>query len=325
MKYQNIFLLIFAGLLFPLVCSANVAMGFIVNYTPAFIFLVFLGICVIEAEVIKKVLWSINKRAFFIAVVVNLITSIIGLAAGNAVYGQIGGDPLFYIFGVAFVFSFLIEAVFLRLFFKKTSWRQLFKASFIMNIASYVFIAVFIVLDIFIVFTPIFAFFFIYKLFRFLVPEKKFKKAIFVIISVILAAGFTLFVSSFIPRYGVARDSRIISATSQARIIMSSVHANDGSYDAFNCRNQDMIVLCEEIEKHYEGGDFDIPIIAKTIDGTCIYSPLNRTEEKRLGLKKIHFWYCADSKGYVGSTSIDPGGQGYCVDGQSAVCPPVED
>jgi len=326
MKYQNIFLVIFVGLLFPLVCSANMAMGFFVNYAPGLIVLLFLGICVIETEIIRKYLQIAKKRAFLVIFFVNLITSIIGLAVGRAVYGQIGGDWLFHIFGAAFVLSFLIESVLLRLALKETSWSQFFKIGFIMNLASYAFIVVFTILDMFVVAAPILAFFFIYKLFSFLIPAKNFKRVIFIIISAILAAGLAIFVSSQIPQgNSKARDSRIMAAISRARTVMDSIQANNGNYDTFDCMQEDMTYLCQEIKNNYGDGEFDVPNIAKIMDGVCIYSPLNKTEEKSLGFKKIYFWYCADSKGYAGRTSIDPGGHGYCVDGQSTVCPPVED
>lgn len=324
MKYQNIFLLIFAGLVLPLVCSANAAMGYFVNYTPGLVLLLFLGVSVVEAEIIRKALQCAQRRAFFIAVFVNLITSIIGLSIGWALYDKIGSNFLFHIFGVAFIFSFLIEFAFLPLFFKQTSKKRLFKVSFVMNLASYVFIIVFIFLDFLVIFSPIILFFVVYKIFRFLVPKKDFKRLIFIILSFILVAGFILFVSSQMPRgSSIARDSRIISAIAQARTVITGIYMDDGNYNDFDCLHEDMINLCAEIKNNYIESELDTPIIAKTIDGACIYSPLNKTEEKRLGLKKIYFWYCADSTGNAGRTTTNPAGVGYCVNEKSAVCPPA--
>ena len=38
--------------------------------------------------------------------------------------------------------------------------------------------------------------------------------------------------------------------------------------------------------------------------------------------KRKDYWYCADSRGELGYTIIDPGTAGYCAEGGSVVCPP---
>jgi len=115
-----------------------------------------------------------------------------------------------------------------------------------------------------------------------------------------------------------ARDSRIVSAISQARTVMVYVYGNDGNYDNFTCDNPEMDALCQEIDTNYGGDDDNEPVIAKGTDANgnptaCIYSPLNA---------KADYWYCADSAGKAGFTTIDPSGPDYCVAG-TAKCPAV--
>lgn len=120
-------------------------------------------------------------------------------------------------------------------------------------------------------------------------------------------------------RYKTPKDPYIISSIAQARTIMSYIKINEGNYDNFTCQQKEMIALCEQIDRCYGRENSKEPVIAHDapVDSqqTCIYSPLNQ---------KDSYWYCADSEGYAGYTDIDPGNDGYCVDGVSAKCPPVE-
>jgi len=110
-----------------------------------------------------------------------------------------------------------------------------------------------------------------------------------------------------------ARDSRVVSAISQIRTVMTYINANDGDYDAFACAYSDMAKLCDEVKNNNPGGTN--PTIAKDASSNstaaCVYSALNA---------KANYWYCADSTGVAGFTTTNPGGSGYCVTG-SAVCP----
>ena len=117
-----------------------------------------------------------------------------------------------------------------------------------------------------------------------------------------------------------AKDSRIISAVSQLRVIMVYINANDGSYDSFSCAadcsacsNSELINLCHEI-KNNGGAPVFIKNTASNSTAVCVYSSLNA---------KANFWYCTDSTGKAGFTIINPSGAGYCVANTSAVCPAV--
>lgn len=149
---------------------------------------------------------------------------------------------------------------------------------------------------------------------------------------VILFAGiafFIAFVAAFIilsgsGPYEPPKNSLIVHAINQARIVMSEIDRSDSNYDNFDCTHEYMIEWCEEIDGNYGQQDAKEPKIAHdTVENSqavCIYSPLSI---EKGWFRKENFWFCADSRGHAGYTSTDPGGSGYCVEGESAVCPPV--
>jgi len=117
-----------------------------------------------------------------------------------------------------------------------------------------------------------------------------------------------------------AKDSRIISAISQARTAMVYINANDSDYDDFycttncsSCTNSDLMPLCTEITGNGGTPNF-IKNAASNSTAACLYSPLTA---------KTSYWYCADSTGKAGFTSTNPGGAGFCVANTTAVCPAV--
>lgn len=110
-----------------------------------------------------------------------------------------------------------------------------------------------------------------------------------------------------------AKDARIISALSQSRTIMVYIYANDNNYDNFSCQHPDQAQLCLEISNM--GGSITItkdPAINSR--SVCAFSTMNNPETS---------WYCVDSTGRAGFTAVDPGRTGYCLNGKSAVCPPL--
>lgn len=138
----------------------------------------------------------------------------------------------------------------------------------------------------------------------------------------VLAIAFFIFNKPTTISHG---DARIISAIRHAKTTMPYIYTAEGNYDGFECGHKEVILFCREIEKNYYGEKGSkLPIITHNalIDSkaVCIYSPLNKEKGR---LRKQNFWYCADSGGHIGFTSIDPGSPGYCVEGKSAVCPPL--
>lgn len=98
-----------------------------------------------------------------------------------------------------------------------------------------------------------------------------------------------------------AKDSRIVSAISQARTVMVYTYGNDGNYDNYSCSLSDMTALCTEVaNNHPTKGTEPTIAIYPSSDSTaaCIYSLLNA---------KTNYWYCADSTGVAGFTTTDPG------------------
>ena len=119
--------------------------------------------------------------------------------------------------------------------------------------------------------------------------------------------------------YRPPRDSLIISGIAQIRVIMEKINNSGRNYDNFNCRHEDILEWCQEIDKQYGPQDRQEPIIvhdkAYNSYSVCVYSPLNFDK----------YWYCADSEGNAGYTKVDPGSDGYCIEGKSAICPVFED
>ena len=112
-----------------------------------------------------------------------------------------------------------------------------------------------------------------------------------------------------------ARDSRIVSAIAQARTIMTYVYGNENNYDSLSCSLSEMQNLCSEVSAN--GGS--LVIVKNAASGStaaCMYSQLTA---------KTDYYYCADSSGKAGFATTSPAGAGYCVNGTSAVCPPVSD
>jgi|GEM_PF-1568898 len=146
------------------------------------------------------------------------------------------------------------------------------------------------------------------------------KVLVIIILFCIIALAFIVYFSLPGPPSVGHNDSRIISAINQARSVMSYLASAEGSYDSFSCQNKDMALICEEI--HSRGGEAIIALDKQSgSQSACIYSLL----PYRSGRNKAEAsWYCADSSGGADYTVIDPGGNGYCVDGESAICPSKE-
>lgn len=138
---------------------------------------------------------------------------------------------------------------------------------------------------------------------------------------ILIVVGIIIFITlAFFTPWSRCEECRIISDIGQARAVMTYLYQNVGNYDNFNCNHQDMKALCGDIDINFGKEDGKEPIITHDAlinsQAVCIYSPLNQ---------KRNDWYCADSSGFkgrAGYTEINPDSLGYCVEGQSAVCPP---
>ncbi len=114
-----------------------------------------------------------------------------------------------------------------------------------------------------------------------------------------------------------AKDSRIVSAISQIRTVMTYVYANEGSYASLDdsqspCDNiSDLVELCNEVANNHPDGIE--PTFHASDDAACVYSQLNS--------KSTNYWYCADTTGVAGYTTTPPG-TSHCTE-SSYVCPSV--
>jgi prepilin-type N-terminal cleavage/methylation domain-containing protein len=118
-----------------------------------------------------------------------------------------------------------------------------------------------------------------------------------------------------------ARDSRIISAISQARTMMTYINANDGNYDnlqcsaACVCSNTELNNLCKEIDNNNKLLTYGFVRSVSPATAGCIWADLNAIGNEN--------YYCADNTGVAGYTTTTPTSAGFCVNNTSAVCPSV--
>lgn len=187
-------------------------------------------------------------------------------------------------------------------------------------------------------------------------PTKEPKKSFIVFFIIFVVISFLLSIVLISPCSSThkAKNSRIMSAITQARTNMTATFGKYGNYDNFNCQqDKDMLAICDDIDQIYSQKNrkfFEIeihnsnfskdgkePIIAHfpetNSQSACIYSPLNQERVTNwycpdclyspLNQKNGTAWYCADSRGNIGISNINPGSPGFCVNGQSAVCPPI--
>ena len=93
-----------------------------------------------------------------------------------------------------------------------------------------------------------------------------------------------------------AKDSRVKSAVSQARTVMTYYYSNQGSYASFASTNAEMIPLAEEAKKNgYNSSKGEGFIIRNSTSGTgtCMYVVLNEKDGTT--------YYCAD---YIGRAGV---------------------
>ena len=119
-----------------------------------------------------------------------------------------------------------------------------------------------------------------------------------------------------------AKDSRVVSAISQARTVMTFVYANDQNYDGFTTAlpASDMPAIWTEITNNDNSDSGAIaPFIGRSpataSTASCIYAQLSA---------KSGYYYCADSTGKAGFTTTIPNTAATCgsatVQG-AGVCP----
>jgi hypothetical protein len=170
---NNLLLILTIGFLAPLICRADIGMGYYAEYfTPILFFIGFIFIIIIETLVLNKKIGGSATNGLITVFVANIITTLLGYLLFRAAIIEnfvIGG-----ILGMYFVSS-LIETIILKFNYKKEKWSLLFKVSFLMNLWSYLFIIAYLFLWImtgFLIFVFIAIFFFyLFKKFIKLFPK----------------------------------------------------------------------------------------------------------------------------------------------------------
>jgi len=163
-------------------------------------------------------------------------------------------------------------------------------------------------------------------------PSKK-VKIFFVVWFFIIGLVFA-FLKFFPTGSHSAKNTRMVEAIKQMQIIMTDIFTNEGNYDSLSCQHPQVRPICREIEKNL--GKMNVAhSSASSSKEVCVYSPLyiyrltgmrqciGEWFYNKAKFSQPAIWYCVDSTGVIGQTNIDPGSTGYCVDGESAKCPPV--
>jgi len=328
--YLSIFLIGISLIFLPQICGADMSVGFLMYSPPLLALVAFMGVWIIEALTIKDRLEGIPQKALFAALVVNLVTSLLGflvvLVQKNFLVENILPYESLVLLVVFFLLSIFIEALILRFHYRGETWSRVTSTSFSMNLKSYLFLIIFLIGDIItiggaIISIIIIPYFFI-KAFKMLTSGKKLSKSFKIasailipLLSIILVGlvfigvGRAMNKASFMKR-ARPREARVISEMSQIRIKAELVNADEGSYKSLNCDyDEEMRALCKDIEEQTGSK----PTIHTSENGYCAYIKLIRSEE----------WYCigVGASGYVrGRVTTDPSTQGYC-DGITFVCP----
>ena len=141
---------------------ADLSVGFFLINQPVLFFpVLFFGVWIIEALVLRKKLGGSPEKILFASFVVNLITTLLGalvLISGAVIfffdifylllpelYGSIIASVALIV--TLFFLSAIIETPLLLFFYREKSWKEVFKTSIWMNVKSYLFVVVFLILD----------------------------------------------------------------------------------------------------------------------------------------------------------------------------------
>jgi len=276
----------------PKTCNADTGVSlFLLNYPPFFIIIAFMGVWIIEALTIRDKLIGKSKKAFFIALLVNLITSLLGflinyLDTKYSILSDINHPFIIFISASLFI-SIVIETIILRFCYRQENWAKIISTGFLMNLKSYLFLLIFFIGELMtfggiIVLAVIVPYFFL-KSFELLSPAKKISiPTIFLIIILSLIVFSLIFMETTkkigaMPRGG--RDSRIISAMAQLRTQAELSNEEYGSYRMVGCSmSTETPDLCNDISKQLGAtAPTDWPTFATSTinsDNYCAYARL---------------------------------------------------
>jgi len=145
----------------PRLLKADMSVGFLMSQPIIFVAVLFFGIWIIEALIIRKKLGGSPEKILSASFGVNLITTLLGalififdipehlLNIFNNL-PELCGSIAFI--GSPLLLSIIVEGILLLFFYTEKSWKEVFKTSIRMNIWSYLFTAVLLLLDIGLIF-----------------------------------------------------------------------------------------------------------------------------------------------------------------------------
>lgn len=243
--FLSIFLIAFLGFSIPQICRANGAVGFLSYNIPAMIIIVFMGIWIIEALVINDKVKGTSQKSLFSALIVNIVTvslGFLGESLGLEVIAEIYGWLPSLIF--LFLSTVLIEAIILHFCYYQEQWIKIFIVSFIMNLESYVFLGLFVVLEIItigsILLTVVLVPYFFLKSFEFISKGKEISKStrkktmlLILVLSLTLCGVIFKGVMKRMEKFGgrpIARDARRQSDMRQLTLAQEMHHEEHEKY-----------------------------------------------------------------------------------------------
>ena len=318
----------------PQLCSADMAAGFLMYNLPIFGLVAFMGIWIIEALTIKDRLEGTPQRALFAALVVNLVTTLLGaltlFVRKNFLPENILSYESFVLLVLFFLLSILIEALILRFYYRKEDWRKVTTTSFFMNLKSYLFLTVFLIGDLTtiggaIISAIIIPYFFL-NTFKLLSAgretsglKKRIAILLIIVLSVVLYGVIFVGVVKKMPDQSIrkkAKDARIIEAMSQIRTKAELIKIEEGNYTLLDCDyDSEMQTLCTDIDIN-SPGSFTSKNFHTSQTNYCVYVLLNQKYDGK------DDYYCIDSTGVAGRTTSANLGITECA-GNNYSCPSV--
>ena len=313
--FLKIFFLGLFSLLIPEISKADMAMGAFINYQPILIVVAFLGVWILEAPIIKDRLGGAPKRALFISLIANLFTSLLGFIIFATPLKNILPERLIFLIPIFLLLSILFETAILRFYYRQESWTKIIDAGISMNLLSYLFLFILLILDVVMLSILIIPYLFL-TLYKFLIAGREIPKktkrihyVLIVIFSLALSVGlfFITINASKESSRNKAKDARTNADMNQIMSEAESIFNAEGNYLNLTCVYNDTIrTLCEDIEK--QAGTK--PVIYSSSDKYCAYVKL--LSKKR--------YSCIDSSGGSIITDIDPSLSSYC-NGITFICP----
>lgn len=146
--YVGLMLFALLVLIVPNIARADMYSGFLITNPPVFFVFSLLGILVIEAVFINKKLIGNPRKAVWASFITNLITFTLGFIFFLLILlWKIKDIGFFQTFLISFILSVLIEGALLKLFYKSEKLGALMKVSVGMNWRSYLFLLIYLVVD----------------------------------------------------------------------------------------------------------------------------------------------------------------------------------